>query len=224
MKRTQQEKAALAAAVSDRLTERYPAAECALRYEGDAWRLLVMGRLSAQCTDKRVNEVSPALFSEIPTPAAAAVTPVSRIEELVRSCGLYRTKAQNIHDCGVLITERFGGRVPESEEDLLSLPGVGRKIANLVRGDLWRRGGVVVDTHFIRVCGRIGFYPETEKDPARIERIFEPLIAEPDRSDFCHRVVLFGREVCPARAPKCAGCPLASLCSHFLQAGNDDKK
>ena len=213
-----EKKTALAAAVSARLTERYPAAECALRYEGDAWRLLVMGRLSAQCTDKRVNEVSPALFAEIPTPAAAAAAPVGRIEELIRSCGLYRTKARNIRDCGAVLTERFGGRVPEGEAELLSLPGVGRKIANLVRGDLWRRGGVVVDTHFIRVCGRLGFYPEKEKDPARIERIFEPLVAEADRSDFCHRIVLFGREYCSARAPRCGECPLSSLCSHFLRA------
>ncbi|MGN1472441.1 MAG: endonuclease III domain-containing protein [Eubacteriales bacterium] len=204
----------LAEAVSSRLTELYPDAACALQYEGDPWRLFVMARLSAQCTDKRVNEISPALFAEIPTPQAAAQIELSRLEELIRSCGLYREKAKSIRESARILSDRYGGCIPREEEELLALPGVGRKIANLLRGDLYGCGGVVCDTHCIRVCGRLGFYPEDIRDPLKVERILNPLIPEPDRSAFCHRIVLVGREHCPARGADCSVCPLSDLCTH----------
>lgn len=209
---------ALAAAVSARLTERYPDAACALQYGGDPWRLFVMARLSAQCTDRRVNEISPALFAEIPTPQAAAQIPLSRLEELVRPCGLYHEKAKSIQESAKILSEQYGGVLPKEEEALLALPGVGRKIANLLRGDLFGCGGMVCDTHCMRVCGRLGFYPEELRDPVRIERILNPLIPEKERSAFCHRIVLAGRELCPARGVDCTNCPLSDLCAHAAKS------
>ena len=207
-------KKALADEFSARLKKIYPTAECALEYEGDPWRLLVMARLSAQCTDKRVNEVSRKLFLEIPTPQDAASISQERLEELIRSCGLFRTKAQSIRESAQKIVRDFGGEVPKTEEELLSLSGVGRKIANLILGDLYGKGGVVCDTHFIRICGRVGFYPEDMKTPEKAEKILNPLIEQSERADFCHRVVLFGREYCGARSYTCASCPMLDICRH----------
>lgn len=207
-------KKALADEFSARLKKIYPTAECALEYEGDPWRLLVMARLSAQCTDKRVNEVSRKLFLEIPTPQDAANISQERLEELIRSCGLFRTKAQSIRESAEKIVRDFGGEVPKTEEELLSLSGVGRKIANLILGDLYGKGGVVCDTHFIRICGRVGFYPEDMKTPEKVEKILNPLIEQSERADFCHRVVLFGREYCGARSYTCASCPMLDICRH----------
>jgi endonuclease-3 len=214
MKNKKLSKKELADEFSARLKKIYPTAECALEYEGDPWRLLVMARLSAQCTDKRVNEVSRKLFLEIPTPQDAANISQERLEELIRSCGLFRTKAQSIRESAEKIVRDFGGEVPKTEEELLSLSGVGRKIANLILGDLYGKGGVVCDTHFIRICGRVGFYPEDMKTPEKAEKILNPLIEQSERADFCHRVVLFGREYCGARSYTCASCPMLDICRH----------
>ncbi len=213
---TKKEKRARAAAVIAVLREIYPDAACALRYEGDEWRLFVMGRLSAQCTDKRVNEIAPALFSRFPDAKTTAEGPLSELEALVRPCGLYRTKAQNIYDSAHRLVAEYDGMLPHDMDALLTFPGVGRKIANLLRGDLWGLPAIVTDTHCIRICGRLGFYPEKEKNPAKIERILVDLIPPEESSDFCHRIVEFGRDTCNAQRPKCEGCPLAAadLCEH----------
>ncbi len=211
---TKTEKRALARDVTARLKEIYPDAECALEYGGDPWRLLVMARLSAQCTDARVNIVSRELFSEFPTAEAMASADLSRVEEIVKPCGLYRMKAINIVDASRMLLSAYGGRVPDSMEELLALPGVGRKIANLLLGDIYGLPAIVCDTHCIRICGRLGLYPEREKDPAKVEKILRELIEPSEGSDFCHRIVLFGRETCTARSPKCEGCQLADLCAH----------
>ncbi len=211
---TKQQKKELAKSITKRLEELYPDAECALEYGGDPWRLLVMARLSAQCTDARVNIVSKELFREFPTPLSMAEADLSRVEEIVKPCGLYRMKAANIVDASRMLITDFGGRVPDSMDELLKLPGVGRKIANLMLGDIYKKPAIVCDTHCIRICGRFGLYPEKEKDPTRVEKILSELIAPEDGSDFCHRIVLFGRETCTARSPKCEGCPLSDLCAH----------
>ena len=197
-----------------RLKERYPDSECALEYGGEPWKLLVMGRLSAQCTDARVNIVCRDLFDHFPTLSALADAPLEEIEDIVRPCGLYRTKAANIKDACMMLRDEFGGVLPPDMDTLLRFPGVGRKIANLLLGDIYHLPAVVADTHCIRICGRLGFYPETEKDPHRVELTMAQLIEPKEQSDFCHRIVWFGREVCIARAPKCAECPLADICSH----------
>ena len=196
------------------LKDLYPNPECALLYGGDPWRLLVMARLSAQCTDARVNIVSETLFAEFPTAEAMAEGELARIESIVRPCGLFRTKAQSIKQMSVQLLEQHGGRVPDTMEELLALPGVGRKIANLILGDLYHHPAVVTDTHCIRICGKLGFYPETLKDPARVEKILAELIEPREQSDFCHRIVQFGRDTCTARNPACSDCPLADVCEH----------
>ena len=193
----------------------YPDPSCALEYEGDPWRLLVMARLSAQCTDARVNIACRELFSHFPTAAALAEAPLAEVERDVRQCGLYHVKAQNIIDASRLFVSEFGGVLPDNMEDLLRFPGVGRKVANLLLGDIYKKPAVVTDTHCIRICGRLGMYPESEKSPPRIERILASLIAPEKQSDFCHRIVQFGRDTCSARAPKCDECPLAQLCLHY---------
>lgn len=214
--------------VADILTAlkiRYPHAICALDWGGqydpdpevrrrNGWRLLVMARLSAQCTDERVNQVCRNLFRLYPTPEAIAAASQSDIESVIRPCGLFRTKAESIRaTCDILVRD-WNGLVPENMDDLLSLPGVGRKIANLLRGDLYGQPGIVADTHCIRICGRLGFYPEELKDPARVERFLSSRIPPEEQSDFCHRIVQFGRDVCTARAPSCDTCPLKAFCAH----------
>ena len=211
---TKREKKERMAAVIERLKQVYPEAECALLYGGDPWRLLVMGRLSAQCTDKRVNEVSVDLFSEYPSAEAMASGDLSRIEELVKPCGLYRMKAANIRDASRMIVELYGGRLPDTMEELLTLPGVGRKIANLLLGDIYGQPAIVCDTHMMRICARLGMYPEKLRDPTKIEFILRELVPPEEGSDLCHRVVFFGRDVCSARRPLCAECPLFDLCAH----------
>lgn len=173
-----------------------------------------MGRLSAQCTDARVNIVCRELFSRYPSPLALAEAPTDALERIVRPCGLFRVKAQNIKDACRMLVEEFHGTLPDTMEELLRFPGVGRKVANLLLGDIFHKGGVVTDTHCIRIMGRLGMYPEALKDPLKVERILEQLIPHEEQSDFCHRIVQFGRDVCSARAPKCDLCPLASLCPH----------
>lgn len=207
------------------LKELYPTAVCALDWGGqygadpeerarNGWRLLVMARLSAQCTDARVNEVCRELFRLYPTPGELADAPQADIEAVIRPCGLFRGKAQSIRaTCGILHSH-YGGRVPEDMDTLLSLPGVGRKIANLLRGDLYGLPGIVADTHCIRICGRLGYYDESLKDAAQVERILSPLIPPDEQSDLCHRIVQFGRDTCQARSPQCGTCPLRELCRH----------
>ena len=206
------------AAAVEILRQRYPDAECSLESGGDPWRLLVMARLSAQCTDERVNIVCRDLFREIPDARAMAESPLAQIEELIRPCGLFRTKAKSLKESAAMLLTTYEGRVPDTMEELLSLPGVGRKIANLLLGDIYKKGGIVADTHCIRICGRLGFYPEALKDPLRVERILTPVIPVSEQSDFCHRIVHFGREIYTARSPKCEGCPMGEICDHGKEA------
>jgi endonuclease-3 len=209
---TKTEKRELLSRIVERLKQLYPDAECALKYNGDPWKLLVMGRLSAQCTDARVNEVCKELFSVFPNAESMARGALADIERIVKPCGLYRMKAKNIKDASELLVEKYGGTLPQTMEELLEFPGVGRKIANLLLGDIYGLPAVVCDTHCIRICGRLGMYPESEKNPEKIERILKALIKPEEGSDFCHRIVLFGRDVCSARSPGCDGCPMSDLC------------
>lgn len=198
----------------DALKTLYPDAACSLSYRGEAWKLLVMARLSAQCTDARVNIVSETLFEKYPTLVSLAECDLAELEEIVRPCGLYKTKAKSIRETAVILVRDHGGKVPETMEELLALPGVGRKIANLMLGDVFGQPNIVTDTHCIRICGRLGFYPETEKTPEKIERILDGCVEKAEQTDFCHRLVDFGREVCTARSPKCKDCRLNSFCMH----------
>ncbi len=216
---TDTEKRELFAEAVGILKEEYPDAVCSLRYEGDPWRLLVMARLSAQCTDARVNIVSEELFAEFPDAASMAGADIGELERIVRPCGLYRVKAKDIKEMSGMVAVRFGGRVPDTMEELLSLPGVGRKIANLILGDVYGVPGVVTDTHCIRICGRLGAYDESMKTPEKAEKILLSLIEPPEQTDFCHRLVLFGRDVCTARAPKCGECRLSRICAHAVNEG-----
>lgn len=192
----------------------YPAATCSLEYEGEAWKLLIMARLSAQCTDARVNLVSKTLFERFPTLEAVAESNLADLEEAVKPCGLYKTKAKSIRETAEILVRDFHGEVPRTMDELLTLPGVGRKIANLMLGDVFGQPNIVTDTHCIRICGRLGFYPESEKNPAKIEKILDACVEKPIQSDFCHRIVWFGREVCSARAPQCGECPMREFCRH----------
>ena len=201
-----------AAAIVARLKERYPSAECALQYEGEPWRLLVMGRLSAQCTDARVNIVCRELFQKYPSAQSLGDAPISDIETIIRPCGLFRTKAADIKAACAMLERDYGGTLPDEMDELLKFPGVGRKIANLLLGDIYKKPAIVADTHCIRISGRLGFVPADCKDPVKVERALVPLIEPAEQSDFCHRIVWFGREVCTARAPKCEECPLRDLC------------
>ena len=205
--------------IVERLKEIYPEAECALNYGGDPWRLLVMGRLSAQCTDARVNIVCEELFSAFPTAECLANADLAEIERIVKPCGLYKMKAQNIRDASRILVEDYGGVLPNDIDELVKLPGVGRKIANLLIGDIYGGDAVVCDTHCMRICGRLGFYPEKLKDPIKIEKILRKIMPEGEGADFCHRIVFFGREVCSARSPECSGCPLGDLCERKIKNG-----
>ncbi len=209
---TKAEKKKRLSLIVERLKGVYPDAECALHYDGDPWKLLVMGRLSAQCTDARVNIVCEELFEKFPDVYAMANGDINEIERIVKPCGLYRMKADNIREASRMLITDFDGRLPDNMDDLLTLPGVGRKIANLLLGDVFGKEAIVCDTHCIRICGRLGMYPENEKDPTKIEKILRELIDLKEGSDFCHRIVLFGRETCTARAPMCDKCPLQDLC------------
>lgn len=198
----------------------YPDAECALRYGGEPWKLLIMGRLSAQCTDARVNIVCEKLFEKFPTLRDIANADVSEIADIVRPCGLFNTKAQNIKDSCVMLVEDYGGKLPDTMEELLKFPGVGRKIANLLLGDIFGKPAIVADTHCIRICGKLGMYDETFKDPAKVERILTSLVEPELQTDFCHRIVQFGRDTCSARSPKCTECPLSTICQHYISKTN----
>lgn len=209
---TKEEKREKIAKAVDKLKEVYPEAKCSLEYEGDPFKLLVMGRLSAQCTDERVNIVCKELFKAYPDVYAMAEAPLEGIEELIKPCGLYRMKAKNIKDASARLVRDFEGRVPSTMEELLSLEGVGRKIANLLLGDLYGKPAIVADTHCMRICGRLGMYKEGMKDPLKTEMIMSQLVEPKEQSDLCHRLVLFGREFCRAQSPKCDICPLKEIC------------
>lgn len=209
----------LARQVTAALAARYPVAECSLEYGGDPWRLLVMGRLSAQCTDARVNIVCRELFFKYPTAEAMAAADISKLEEILRPCGLFRTKARDVRAASEMLCREFGGVLPDNMEELLRLPGVGRKVANLLLGDIYAKPGIVADTHCIRICGRLGFYPEDMRDPRRVERIMGEIVEPAEQTDLCHRLVMFGRDVCRARDPKCGECPLREMCRAGRGAG-----
>ena len=213
---TQKQKQARMAQIVERLKAVYPQALCALEWNGEPWKLLIMGRLSAQCTDARVNLVCRDLFRDFPTPQSIADAEVEVLEKYIRSCGLYHVKAQNTKDACAMLIRDFDGVLPDTMEELLKFPGVGRKVANLLLGDIFHKGGVVTDTHCIRICGRLGMYSESTKEPYRVERILDKLIEKEEQSDFCHRIVQFGRDTCTARTPRCESCPLADLCEHTL--------
>ena len=209
---TEKQKRARMKEIVAALKEVYPVATCALEADGDPFKLLVMGRLSAQCTDARVNVVCRELFARYPDAKAMAEAELSDVERIVRPCGLYRTKAQNIVDASRLLLTQYGGVLPSEMEELLKFPGVGRKIANLLRGDVFGLPAIVADTHCIRICGRLGMYPTALKDPVRVERVLVGVVEPAEQSDFCHRIVQFGRDVCTARSPRCEACPLVALC------------
>ena len=209
---TKQQKKATMSLIVEKLKDIYPEALCALEWQGEPWKLLIMGRLSAQCTDARVNLVCRELFAAYPTPEALAKAEVTDIEDYIRSCGLYHVKAQNTKDACAMLVNEYNGILPDTMEELLRFPGVGRKVANLLLGDIYHKGGIVADTHCIRICGRFGMYPQTLKDPVRVEKIMNELVEPSEISDFCHRIVQFGRDTCSARAPKCEGCPIRELC------------
>lgn len=191
------------------LAKRYPDAICSLEYI-DPYQLLVATRLSAQCTDARVNMVTPALFERFPTPEAAAAATPEEVEPYIRSCGLYKTKAKDIVALSKMLCEEFDGKVPDTMEQLLRLPGIGRKTANLVCGDIYGKPAVVADTHCIRISGKLGL--TDSKDPYKVEMQLKKLLPPEESNAFCHRLVLFGRDVCVARNPHCGECPMARFC------------
>lgn len=211
---TQKDKKANIATVVERLKQVYPSAVCALEFDNDPWKLLVMGRLSAQCTDNRVNIVCKDLFKVFPTAESMAYGELAKIEELVKPCGLFRTKAKNLQDSSKMLIEDYNGILPNTMEELLKFPGVGRKIANLLLGDIYNIPSIVADTHMIRICGRLGMYCENNKDPKKVEMTMSKLVLPAEQSSLCHRVVQFGRDTCTARSPKCKDCPLNDICLH----------
>ena len=200
------------------LKELYPDGICSLDYRKD-YELLFSVRLSAQCTDARVNKVTPALFARFPTLEAFAEADPAEVGEYIHSCGFYNGKSRDLVNCAKMLLSDYGGKVPCAMEDLLRLPGVGRKTANLIQGDLFRVPGVVVaDTHCIRITGRLGLTDGT-KDPAKVEKQLRAVLPPEESNDFCHRMVLHGRAVCTARKAKCELCPLCEWCDHFLNHG-----
>ncbi len=199
-----------------RLLAEYPEAVCSLDYEKD-YELLFSVRLSAQCTDERVNMVTPALFERFPTLEAFAEADVSEVECYVHSCGFYHAKARDLVNCAIMLLEKHGGKVPSTMEELTALPGVGRKTANLILGDIFRvPGSVVVDTHCIRIANRLGLV-DGLKEPEKIEKALRQILPPETSSDFCHCIVLHGRAVCDARRPNCEACCLKDLCQTYEQ-------
>ena len=198
------------------LEREYPLAECSLNFD-EAWQLLVSVRLAAQCTDERVNQVVPALFAQYPSAEAMAKAEPEDIEPYIHSCGFFRGKARDIVGAARMLTEEFDGKVPDNMDDLLRLPGVGRKSANLILGDVYAvPGSVVVDTHCIRLSNRMGLV-DGLKDPPKIETALRAMLPPEKSNDFCHRLVLHGRAVCSARAPKCDVCCVRAVCQKFEQ-------
>ena len=199
-------------AIIDSLNARYPDAVCALHYKKD-YELMIAVRLSAQCTDARVNLITPALFAAYPTLEAMAAANIADVEVYIHSCGFFRQKAKDIVlACQML--QQHGGKVPDTMEELLKLPGVGRKTANLLLGDLYGvPGSVVCDTHCMRICERLGL--SKGREPEKVEKQLRAVLPPEESSDFCHRIVLFGRDICTARNPKCSECPLSVYCNEW---------
>ena len=201
-------------AIINALKDRYADPVCALHYQKD-YELMIAVRLSAQCTDARVNLVTPALFAAYPTLEAMANADIADVENYVHSCGFYKHKARDIVLACQMLISQYGGKVPDTMEELLKLPGVGRKTANLLLGDLYGvPGSVVCDTHCIRICGRLGL--SQGKEPEKVEQQLRKILPPEESSDFCHRIVLFGREICTARNPKCGECPLSPWCKEVV--------
>ncbi len=192
-----------------RLKAKYPIAKCSLTYD-NVFQLLIATRLSAQCTDARVNMVTPALFKEYPTAETMAKAPLQRIENHIKSCGLYKTKAKDLIKIAGDITDIYGGIVPDTIEELTRLSGVGRKTANLICGDVYGKSAIVTDTHFIRIMNRLGFV-DTD-NPLKVEMEMKKIVPPAESVGFCHRVVMYGREICTARSPKCEACVLNDIC------------
>ncbi len=201
--------------IIETLKARYPLAECSLSYE-KAYELLFATRLAAQCTDARVNLVTPVLYARYPTLEAIADARVEDVEEIISSCGLYHTKARDIVACAQVLVEKYGGVVPDTVEELIKLPGVGRKTANLIVGDVFKKPAIVTDTHCIRIANRLGL--AATKDPYKVECALRRIVPPQEGSDLCHRFVLFGRDICTARNPSCAGCPLSGVCGEGGEA------
>ena len=196
----------------------YPLAECSLEYEKD-YELLFSVRLAAQCTDERVNQITPALFERFPSLEAFAAAAPEEVEPYIYSCGFYHSKARDIVQCAQVLLERHGGRVPDTMEALTALPGVGRKSAKLLLGDVYGQPAVVVDTHCIRLSNRMGLV-DNLKDPVKIERALREILPPEKSSDFCHRLVLHGRAVCSARNPRCGECCVRHVCQTFAGGEN----
>lgn len=194
------------------MKQHYPDVKCGLEAGQNPYKLLMMAILSAQCTDKRVNAVSIDLFEKYPDVASLAECEISELESYIKSCGLYHAKAKNMKACCMMLISDFGGEVPSDMDDLLKLPGVGRKIANLIRGDVFGLGGIVADTHMIRIANRLGFASSSEA--YKVELALSADVPNEEQSEFCHRAVNFGREICSARNPKCKSCFVhdAGLC------------
>ena len=199
----------IAHAAVDALKAEYPDAKCSLDYKTPL-QLLIATRLSAQCTDARVNLVTPALFERFPDAESFAQAEVSEVAEYIKSCGLFKTKSRDIVAMAQMILDDFGGEVPDNIDDLTKLPGVGRKTANLICGDVYGKPDVVVDTHCIRITTRLGLHKET--DQKKIETALRRLLPPEESNNFCHRLVLHGRAVCTARSPKCAQCCMNGFC------------
>lgn len=201
-------------AIVEELKVLYPDGICSLEYQKD-YELLFSVRLAAQCTDERVNKVTPALYARFPTLEALANAEISEVEEYIHSTGFFRAKARDIVLASQMLLRDYGGRVPDTMEDLLKLPGVGRKTANLILGDVYHTPGVVVaDTHCIRITGLLGLTDGT-KDPAKVEQQLRKVLPPEESNDFCHRMVLHGRAVCAARRPDCEHCTLRPWCDHW---------
>lgn len=200
--------------IMERLEKEYPLADCTLDYD-EAWKLLVSVRLAAQCTDARVNVVVKDLFEQYPSPKALADAKVEDIEKIVRPCGLGASKARDIHKCMNMLVDEFGGNVPEDFDALLKLPGVGRKSANLIMGDVFGKPAIVTDTHCIRLVNRMGLV-DGIKEPKKVEMELWKIIPGEKGSDFCHRLVYHGREVCSARKANCNECCLQDICKQVL--------
>lgn len=202
-------KKARAEAIHDLLKQLYPEAACALEFGGDPFKLLVMARLSAQCTDKRVNEVSVPLFKKYPDVKAFANAEIRELEEAVKPCGLYRTKAAQILEMSRILVRDYSGTVPADKDALLALPGVGEKIANLMMGDVFGDPHIVADTHLIRLSGRFGL--TSSVNPSIVTKDLEKIVPKKEQADFCHRIILLGREYCKAQNPNCENCPFNEI-------------
>ncbi len=190
----------------------YPDSVCSLVYS-KPYELMIAARLSAQCTDARVNIITAELFKKYTTLEAFANADLNELENDIRSCGFYRTKAKSIKEMSEQVLNNFGGEIPDTMEDLLTLSGIGRKTANLLMGDIWGKPAIVTDTHFIRITGRLGLTKNTE--PYKVEKDLVKLIPPEKSSDFCHRIVQFGRDICRARKPFCEKCPLTECCKYY---------